>query len=228
MEIQVIIGCEESGIVTAEFRKLGIEAYSCDILPTSGNHPEWHIQGDVLQVISEHPEIKMLIAFPPCTFLSHAGNGYFDIKKYGEKAIQRHKDRVDAVTFFMKLYNADIEKICVENPVGHLNSKLPPSQIIEPYFFGDRHKKRTCLWLKGLPKLVSIKQDDLFATKTYSNIPKPTYIDKISGKKRYFTDSISGKYKEGKKMRSVTFQGIARAMAEQWGKLLKKRLLISP
>ena len=212
--MKVLVACEESQAVCKAFRERGHEAYSCDIQECSGGHPEWHIQGDAMEVIRSD-RWDMLIGHPPCTFLSNAGIGYFNIDKYGEKAEERMISRLNASKFFMDMYTAPIPKICLENPVGFINGWLRPSQIIEPYFFGDAHKKRTCLWLKNLPPLVHRRQNDLFGSRTHVEV-KPTYIDK-SGKARYFTDAISGFHKDAQKLRSKTFPGIAKAMADQWG-----------
>lgn len=211
--MRVLVACEESQAVTIQFRKRGHEAYSCDIQECSGAHPEWHFQQDVFEVIDMGWD--MMIAHPPCTYLSHAGNGYFNIQRYGEKAIKRHADRVEAANFFTRLFQCGIPKVCIENPVGFMNGIMLPTQVIEPYFFGDPHKKRTCLWLKNLPPLYHNSATNLFSEKSHVEI-KPIYIDK-SGKKRYFTEAISGGRKETQKERSKTFPGIARAMAEQWG-----------
>lgn len=178
-----------------------------------GGYPEYHLQCNVLDIINDNWDIA--IFHPTCTFLSNAGNGYFNIAHYGGKALQRIELRKEAEIFFMKLYNANIPKICVENPVGWMNHIIKPSQVIHPYMFGDSDKKRTCLWLKNLPKLIHIKSNDLFMNKTHVNC-EPTYIDK-SGKPRYFTDSISGGSKLSQELRSKTFPGIAATMAEQRG-----------
>lgn len=156
----------------------------------------------------------MIIAHPPCTYLSAAGNGYFNIERYGHKAEDRFRRREEAVDFFLKFVRADCAKICIENPVGYMNTHFrKPEQTIHPYFFANSednsdnyHLKRTCLWLKGLSPL---------QRETFLDAPPPIYIDK-SGKKRYRTDAISGSNKN-KKLRSKTFPGIAKAMAEQWG-----------
>lgn len=242
--MKVLIACEESQAVCKEFRKLGHKAFSCDVQDCTGGHPEWHIKGDVLEIIEEHYlcgcgyrfgydlgkygcanccgdrigklwEWDMMIAFPPCTYLSYAGNGYLNIDNYGEKAINRHNKRLDGFNFFMMLWNAPIKKICIENPKGYIMTYMKQSQIIQPYYFGDEQKKTTCLWLKNLPELLHSKEKTLFDVKTHASIPKPIYIDK-SGKKRYFTDSISGKKKDTSLLRSKTFPGIAKAMAAQW------------
>lgn len=213
--MRILIGCEESQEVCKAFRNKGHESYSCDIQECSGGHPEWHYHQDIFEVIEKYGPWDMMIAHPPCTYLSHAGNNYLNIEKYGQAAINRRESQIEAADFFMQLWKANIPKICIENPIGYINSRLPTTQIIQPYYFGDSDKKTTCLWLKGLPKLVHFKVDDLFAVKTHV-IADPIYIDR-SGKKRYFTDSISGSSKEGKKLRSKTFPGIAQAMADQWG-----------
>jgi len=203
---RILIACEFSGTVRDAFTKRGFDAWSCDLLPseTPGNH----IQGDVLSVLNEGWDL--VIGHPPCTYLSYAATKYWNDEGREEK-------RRDAFDFFMKIYNAPCEMVAVENPVGLPNTIFrKPDQIIEPYFFGDNHRKKTCLWLRGLPKLIHVKQSDLFYVKTHIDPPNPIYIDKKTGKKRYFNDAISGS-RNGGHLRSKTFQGIADAMAEQWG-----------
>lgn len=205
--MRVLVACEESQAVCKEFRRLGHEAYSCDIIPCSGGHPEWHIQQDVIPLLKE--KWDMIIAFPPCTYLTVTGNRWFNVERYGEKAIQRHKDRADAINFFMTFANADCPRIAIENPVGIMSSAWrKPNQIINPFEFGDPFEKKTCLWLKGLPKL------------------KPTNIVDVPPRKRFDSGkSMPSWYAEAwhlpkderAKLRSKTFPGIARAMAEQWG-----------
>lgn len=154
---KVLIACEESQAVTKEMRALNIEAYSCDILPCTGGHHEWHLQQDVTKLLKE--KWDMIIAFPPCTYLTVTGNKWFNIELYGDKAIKRHENRKKAIKFFMLFVTASCKKIAIENPVGIMSSKWrKPNQIIQPYYFGDpfEKKKKTCLWLKGLPNLVSI------------------------------------------------------------------------
>ena len=220
---RILIGCEESQAVCIEFRKLGIEAFSCDTQECSGGHPEWHIKEDVLKVVNDGWD--MMIGHPPCTYLSNAGIGWFNEEKYGEKAVKRKANRNEAMEFFMKLYNAPIKRICLENPVGYPNSVFrKPDQVIQPYFFGDAHKKGTCLWLKNLPKLIYCKADNLFETQTTVEpkvlaiqYRKPSkYYKGGEEKKRYFTDAGP----RNAKVRSKTFDGIAKAMAEQWSKVL--------
>jgi hypothetical protein len=214
--MKILIGCEESQAVTIAFRNKGHEAYSCDIQECTGGHPEWHFKQNIFDVIGAG-KWDMLIAFPPCTYLSFAGNAYFDINKYGYKAIERWHNRINAMKFFMDLYNTNIKHIAIENPMGFpFTAFRKPDQTIEPYFFGDSDKKRTCLWLQNLPKLLHNYNDTLFDTKTHVDKPDPIYIGK-KGQKYYITDSLSGNSKESKIQRSKTFPGIAKAMAEQWG-----------
>lgn len=166
--MNILVACEESQAVTIELRRLGHNAYSCDIIPCSGGHPEWHIQRDVLPLLDGFVLFNtadgtphfvgsrwdMIIAFPPCTYLTVTGNRWFNIERYGDKAVQRHKDRADAIKFFLAFANANCDKIAIENPVGIMSSEWrKPNQIINPYQFGDPFEKKTCLWLKGLPEL---------------------------------------------------------------------------
>ena len=215
---KVLIACEESQAVTIEMRRRNILAYSCDILPCSGGFPEWHIQGDVISLITDR-KWDMIIAFPPCTYLTIAGNRHFSRRiNPGWKVEKREADREKALEFFMKFIHVDCPKVAIENPVGWVNSHYrKPDQIIHPYFFGDPYKKRTCLWLKGLPKLTPTNM---------LPIPSYQYISNgkiTSGKKIGWCEGIKN-IKGGQKMRaqarSKTFSGIARAMATQWGALL--------
>lgn len=211
---RVLVACEESQAVTIELRKLGHEAYSCDLEPCSGGHPEWHLQQDVARLLEQ--DWDMIIAFPPCTYLTVTGNRWFNIERYGDKAIQRHKDREDAVNFFMMFANANCDRIAIENPIGHISSTWrKPDQIIHPYYFGDPERKSTCLWLKGLPKLIH-------DTATYA---VPNIIEYKNGKgtdSKWHMDTIGLPPKERAKARSKTFPGIAKAMAEQWGEALSE------
>lgn len=218
--MKVLLACEESQAVCIEFRKLGHEAFSCDILPCSGGHPEWHIQEDVLQVI-ERENWDMMIAFPPCTHLTVSGAAWFE---------QKRKDgrQQSGIDFFMKIVNAPIEKIAVENPIG-IMSKIfrKPDQIIQPYFFGDEFQKTTCLWLKNLPKLYHNDRPNLFDNKI-THVSKGEFYEftsKKGVKKRqpmWFAEArgFNGKKQteDSGKIRSKTFPGIAKAMAQQWGK----------
>ena len=208
--MKVLVACEESQAVCKEFRKLGHEAYSCDIVHCSGGHPEWHLQQDVLPLLKE--KWDMIIAFPPCTYLTVTGNRWFNIDRYGEKAIQRHKDRKDAIDFFMAFANADCEKIAIENPVGIMSSEWrKPNQIINPWQFGDAFEKKTCLWLKGLPEL---KPTNIV------EIPPRKMFDSGKSMPSWYAEAWHLPKEERAKLRSKTFPGIARAMAEQWGDCL--------
>jgi site-specific DNA-cytosine methylase len=145
--MRVLVACEESQSVTIELRKLGHEAFSCDLLPCSGGHPEWHIQGDVLNYLDK--DWDLIIAHPPCTHLSSSGQWAFT------KGIKDVKLREDAVDFFMKIANSKCKKIAIENPIGIMSTRWKkPNQIIQPWQFGDLASKSTCLWLKGLPDLI--------------------------------------------------------------------------
>ena len=203
--MKILIACEESQVVTEEFRKQGHEAYSNDIIDTSGNHPEWHIKDDLMNIINDNWD--MIIAFPPCTYLTVTGNRWFNIERYGDKAIERHKLREQAVEFFMNIVNAECDKIAIENPVGYMNTYYrKPDQIIHPYHFGDAYEKRTCLWLKNLQPLehTNIVQPE----------PRKYYSSGKSHPNWYYEASNK---KDRAKIRSKTFPGIAKAMAEQWG-----------
>ena len=207
--MKILVACEESQAVTKEFRRLGHEAYSCDIEPCSGGHPEWHIEGDVTPLLKE--KWDMIIAFPPCTYLTITGNRWFNVEKYGEKALKRIEDRKDAIKFFMLFANAECSKIVIENPVGIMSTEWrKPNQIIQPWQFGDPFEKKTCLWLKGVQPLIS------------TNVVKPPdRIEFDSGKSmpRWYAEAWKLPKKDRAKIRSKTFPGIARAMAEQWGGL---------
>ena len=155
--MKVLVACEESQTVCKEFRARGHEAYSCDIQETSGGHPEWHIQYDVIPILNGRCSFKtmdgqnhmitgrwdLIIAHPPCTYLTVTGNRWFNVERYGDKALQRAKDREDAVEFFMQFANADCDKIAIENPVGIMSTRFrKPDQIIQPCWFGDAYEKR--------------------------------------------------------------------------------------
>jgi len=204
--MKILVACEESQAVTKEFRKLGHEAFSCDILESSGGHPEWHLQQDVTELLKQKWDI--VIAFPPCTYLTVTGNRWFNIDRYGEKAIKRHQDRKEAIDFFMLFANADCEKIVIENPVGVMSSHWrKPNQIINPFQFGDAFEKKTCLWIKGLPNLEA------------TNIVEPPPRTEFkSGKtmSAWYAEAWKLPNAERAKLRSKTFPGIAKAMAEQW------------
>ena len=219
--MKVLVACEESQTVCKAFRERGHEAYSCDIQEPSGGHPEWHIHGDAIAALDggvittmdgkQHDVGKwdLLIAHPPCTYLTVTGNRWFNEERYGEKARQRKELRNEAANFFMSFINADVDKIAVENPIGYMSTVYQkPSQIIHPYMFGDPARKATCLWLKGLPKL------------TPTDIVEPVVIHYQNGNgtdNPWHMDTLKLPPNERAKARSKTFPGIAAAMAEQWG-----------
>jgi len=183
-------------------RKLGIEAFSCDLEPTSGGHPEWHLQQDVTPLLEE--EWDMIIAFPPCTHLAVSGAAWFE---------QKRKDgrQQEGIDFFMLFANADCDRIAIENPVGIMSSIWrKPDQIIQPYEYGDSFSKKTCLWLKNLPKLEPTNIVDRGDTVKFA-----------SGKSmpKWYSDAFKLPPKERAKIRGRTFPGIARCMAETWGRL---------
>lgn len=225
--MKILIACEESQIVCKAFREKGHEAYSCDIIEGSGEFPQYHIQDDVLNHLDEGWD--MMIAFPPCTHLANAGGSYFPEKRANGK--QR-----EAIIFFLKLLNAPIPKIAIENPVGILcsdyikihfpdlvedNFPRRPNQVIQPFFFGDPVRKYTCLWLKNLSPLFWVHQNTLFESK----FVQPKEPDKkMIRKGNYRNGSIRKIYwqellpkKDRAKIKSKTFPGIAQAMADQWG-----------
>lgn len=203
--MRILLACEESQAVCLKFREKGHEAFSADILECTGGHPEWHIQGDVLEIINQGWD--MMIAFPPCTHLAVSGARHF-------KSKQNDGRQEAGIRFFMQMINAPIDKIAVENPIGIMSSIYKkPSQIIHPYYFGDPYSKSTCLWLKGLPKLMHVKSSPLFPElETHTNSGE--FVTFPSGKRMAkWYSAASGKGG----IRSKTFPGIAKAMAEQWG-----------
>lgn len=202
--MKILVACEESQAVTIELRQLGHEAYSCDIEPCSGGHPEWHLQVDALELLKM--QWDMIIAFPPCTYLTNAGAVRLRVK--GKIQFERIEMARTAKKFFMQFYNADCPKVAIENPIPGKIHELPPyTQIIEPYMFGDPWKKRTCLWLRGLPRLMAtdiVTPEGLWVGATSSRRDAKIYS-------RYQVAS-----NRDPKIRAKTFPGIARAMAEQW------------
>ena len=224
--MKVLVACEESQTVCIAFRERGHEAYSCDIQEPSGGHPEWHIFGDALEAVKGGSVTTMdgrvhdvgkwdlLIAHPPCTYLTVTGNRWFNVEKYGNKAVQRMKDREKAITFFMQFVNADCDCIAVENPVGIMSRQYrKPDQIIQPYQFGEHARKGTCLWLKGIPKLKSTKIVNMgtILPGGYSTGAAANWAVDEKGKALRWSDPRTAK------ARSKTFPGIANAMADQWG-----------
>ena len=218
--MRVLIACEESQEVCKAFRARGHEAYSCDIIEPSGGHPEWHILGDALIAIAggeiitmdgcrhEIDKWDMIIAHPPCTYISNAGARH--LYKGGTHTLneERLKMGIEASHFFLRFLWANCDKIAVENPVPSKVYCLPKyTQLIQPYEFGHPFTKKTCLWLKGLPALHPTNIVEPIATYCPSGSYSKTHNDKHRG---IFT-------KDRAKNRSKTFSGIAQAMAEQWG-----------
>lgn len=220
--LKVLVACEESQRVCSAFRRLGHEAYSCDIIEPSGRHPEWHVLGDVLPLLEREREFTtmdgvthtvdkwdLIIAHPPCTYLTNAGARH--LWKGHELNQERYQQGLEAKAFFMKFLNADCEHIAVENPIPSKVFELPKyTQTIQPYQFGHPFTKKTCLWLKGLPTLQPTNEVEPIATWCPSGSYSHKHEDKHRG---MFT-------KDRARNRSKTFEGIAQAMAEQWSAYL--------
>ena len=226
--MNVLVACEESQRVCMAFRERGHNAFSCDLQPCSGGHPEWHIIGDVLKIINGSKSMRpsdrfietedgshyifpeqwdLIIAHPPCTHLSNAGARW--LYAGGELNTERYRKGLEGKDFFMAMLNADCQRIAVENPIPSSIYGLPEySQIIQPYYFGEPWSKKTCLWLKGLdilhPTDIVMVHKPYCSSGSYSGTHDPKY---------------KGASRKGgsAKSRSKTFWGIARAMAEQWG-----------
>lgn len=211
MKIRVLIACEESQTVTKEFRALGHEAFSCDIEPCSGGHSDWHFQQDVSELLKQRWDI--VIGHPPCTRLTVTANKWYK-PEYSHRFPNIHQEREDAVKFFMLFTEANSDFIAIENPVGIMSTRYKkPTQIVQPYMFGEPHKKTTCLWLKGLPKLQP------------TNIVEPEIIQ-YNGKNypKWMYEDLNGvEKKERQRRRSVTFPGFAKAMATQWSEYVIKQ-----
>jgi len=190
--LKVLVACEESQRVCRAFRDKGHEAYSCDLLPTRGNHPEWHIQDDVLKHLDD--DWDLMIAFPPCKYICNGGNNWLNRRP----DLAWRENRIKGADFFLKLATAWIPKIAIENPIGCMSSIYgKPDQIIRPWMFGHKYNKDVCLWLKNLQKLT------------------PTNV--VPGPYKKLDFWSTKRHKDGIDWKAVTFQGIAEAMAEQWG-----------
>ena len=221
--MRVLVACEESQTVCKAFRERGHESYSCDIMNCSGGHNEWHIMQDVIPLLNGNCEFEtidgikhkiddkwdMIIAHPPCTYLCMSSQKHCNVKVYGQKAVERIAKRDEAVNFFMKFVNADCDKIAIENPVGVMTRYYrKPDQYIQPLQFGHPTTKRTGLWLKNLPKLTPTK------------IVNQEFHMSKTGRlwdKWFWDSSVIQDRAERSRFRSKTFEGIAEAMAEQWG-----------
>jgi hypothetical protein len=215
--MRVLVACEFSGIVRDAFAARGHDAWSCDLL--ASERPGNHIQGDLLEVINDGWDL--LIAHPPCTYLTVSGNAWFNVERYGQKAIDRIFLRHEALGFVLRIYYSGVERIAIENPIGYLSSAFrDPDQVIQPYYFGDPERKATCLWLRNLRPLEYRLNNDLFGAATAVEPNIVTRVSKRTG--RTFTYSeleykASMDHENRAHLRSKTFPGIARAMAEQWG-----------
>ena len=213
---EILIACEESQAITKAFRKLGYNAYSCDLLPCSGGHPEWHIQGDAIAE-AYSGKYDMMIAHPPCTYLAVSGARWL-YNKDGSRNEERYENQAEALDFVQQLMNAPIEHIAIENPISVISSHIrKPDQIVHPYMFGDKASKSTCLWLKNIPKLIPT---DI--------VEKGEFVEWIgkNGKKKrqakwYYDALAQAKTPEERRtLRSKTFQGMADAIADQWSRVL--------
>lgn len=227
--MKILVACEESQRVCTAFREKGHEAYSCDLVECSGGHLEWHIMQDVIPLLNgrctfttcdgvDHQingKWDMIIAFPPCTFLTNTGNRWFDVVRYGRAAQERWLERCKAIVFFLRLAFADCEKIVMENPIGCMSSLYrKPDQVIHPYYFAQDEndenceRKATCLWLKGVKPLKY----------TIRYQPRVVFYKNGHGTDSPWHMNTMGLPKEERaKMRSKTFPGVAKAMADQWG-----------
>lgn len=230
-KLNVLIACEESQAICKEFRRLGHIAYSCDIQDESGGHPEWHIKGDAFDVVdgncrfttkdgTEHVvyDWDLVIAHPPCTYLSKSGERWLDVEKYGKTAEERLGMRYDAASFFLRFTTIRCSHVAIENPVGCMSRIFrKEDQIIQPWWFGDPVKKSTCLWLKGLPALVPEVTDE-------PEIDVVEYTDRYGvtkTKSKFFFETRYLPADERRRQRSKTFPGIARAIAAQWSEYLQ-------
>lgn len=236
--MKILIGCEESQATCSAFRKLGFEAYSCDLLECSGGHPEWHLKMDVFKAI-EGGELElqngdkvhidkwtMMLGHPTCTMLAVSGAQWlshpddkhlpFEERRPNPKYPSRREDMLKSVEFVKALYDSNIEHIAIENPIGLLSSRWKkPNQIVQPWMFGDEASKSTCLWLKNLPEITP--------TNVVGKGEKVVYSSGKSHPKWYADALVKAKTKEERQtLRSKTFQGMADAFASQWGAYLLK------
>lgn len=238
-KLNVLVACEESQRVCSEFRRLGHIAYSCDLLRCSGGHPEWHFNTDVLEIINNKGGVlengeevyidgdwDIMIAHPPCTYLAVSGARWFyhpedkglpiEERRPHPKFPNRRKDREDAYVFFMALAEANIKHIAIENPIGIMNTRYrKPNQVVQPYYFGDEASKSTCLWLKNLPNLEKTNV-----------VSSGEWVELSSGKRlpKWYSDALvkAKTPEERRNLRSKTFPGFAKALAEQWSEYVLK------
>lgn len=229
--MNILVGCEESQVVTIELRRLGHRAFSCDLIECSGGHPEWHIMQDVLPLLDGDCEFwttdgtghtvsgkwDMIIAFPPCTYLTVTGNRWFNVERYGQAAVMRMQLREEAIEFFLAFAKARCSRIAIENPVGVMSTRYrKPDQIVQPWQYAlsneEKTEKTTCLWLKGLSPLVPL----------FSEKPELAYHEWTTpdGRKKrqtlWYYNTRCLPHAERAAVAAKTFPGIARAMAECW------------
>ena len=205
--LKILVACEESQTITKILRAMGHEAYSCDLEDCSGGKPEWHLKGDALEIAYDvDRKWDMMIAHPPCTYLTVTGNKWMK-PEFQTRFPCRAQQREDAKEFFLKLYNAPISNVAIENPVGVMSTAFrKPDQYVHPFHFGDPHSKKTGWWLRGLPRL------------KYTQIVEPKFHIYKDGRKDplWHFESINLPEKERSKVRSKTFEGMAKALSEQW------------
>lgn len=225
-QLRVLVACEESQATTKAFRDLGYEAFSCDLLHSSGGHPEWHYQCDIFDIINDGWDL--MIAHPPCTFLAGSSVQWlshpddkelpFDERRPHPKYPNRRQDMLDSVDFVKALYSAPIKHIVIENPVGLLSSRWrKPDQIVQPYMFGDEATKTTCLWLKNLPNLIP--------TNIVGKGERTVFSSGKSHPKWYADALKNAKTKEERQtLRSKTFEGMAKAFAKQWSEFVENNI----
>ena len=213
---EILIACEESQAITKAFRKLGYNAYSCDLLPASGGHPEWHIQGDAIAE-AYSGKYDLMIAHPPCTYLAVSGARWL-YNKDGSKNEERYKNQAEALDFVEQLMNAPIEHIAIENPISVISSHIrKPDQIVHPYMFGDKASKSTCFWLKNLPKL---EPTDIVEKGEFVEFISKKGVKKRQAKWYYDALSKAKSTEERRTLRSKTFDGMAEAISKQWSCVL--------
>ena len=233
----ILVACEESQAVCSNFRKLGFNAYSCDLLQCSGGHPEWHFNCDVFEIINNHGGTlqngeqafiegnwDLMVAHPPCTFLAVSGARWYyhpddkdlpmEQRRPHPRFPNRRQDQADGKAFFKALAEQPIPRIAVENPIGIMNTQWKkPQQIVQPYHFGDEASKTTCLWIKNLPLLKHTKE-----------VGKGEWVELKSGRRlpKWYSDALvkAKTPEERRNLRSKTFPGFAQAIAEQWGEYL--------
>lgn len=220
-DFNILVACEESQEITKRFREMGFNCYSCDIIDCSGGFPQCHIKCDVRKVLKGGlittcdnatryiDKWNMIIAHPPCTYLTVSGNRWYDIDKYGDKARERIRKRGEAIGFFKMFTLFPCKYKAIENPIGIMSTIYgKPTQIIQPFWFGETERKATCLWLENLPPLKP------------TNLVQPDILYFDNGKKSMSRLYYSGNKKDRAKIRSKTFPGVAQAIVEQWGKYI--------